>query len=567
MNNRKGNQVIERVLVANGDQDFANVASAGLNRYDLSTKSFRIADGQLGIVYADPNNIGNQNFYTATTDTASTAPFIKLIQGTSISRTSADMDNHYGTQGTDARVVESGIIDLTKAVLYNGTVVKNASYGMVSLGGLTITANKPYRVNVKMSGKELRKFNSEESVDGFSVSMPATDFTALGVTNSTDYVYNALGYEALRNSQYYYDAVSNRGTQPFFVMGLDTNTGSISTDPTFGGVTYTLPTLTSVIAATSGSITVGVVQTGATTFAPIQIPITVELREALTQLVASGINTSSVITILNQSQAGSSASVNKTGLLIFCGLKSAPYKVQDEMILEKLVDIELSADNVKDLNTLDSVATINKLAKVYEGQGQGAYWLIRWKRLAKQSFGNAQVWGSQFDYIVKPDWVDATKNYEVYCIESELDESLFNARNYTDVIKVRTYILVEVQNAYITISGGSPSRQGVVVPVFTAGVLTSYKIIDGGAGYGSTPTLVVVGSTGSSATITATLTSGVITSCTVTGAGSGYNGVTYAKIGSTAAGFGKPRKSMKDYLVPLLNSVVRKIDYTTLYSV
>ena len=68
---------------------------------------------------------------------------------------------------------------------------------------------------------------------------------------------------------------------------------------------------------------------------------------------------------------------------------------------------------------------------------------VRYNRRAVGDQYNMQYWGSQFDFIPKYSKIDPSKFYTVYCIESELDESEFNGHNYTDIIIVKTWILVE----------------------------------------------------------------------------------------------------------------------------
>jgi hypothetical protein len=67
------------------------------------------------------------------------------------------------------------------------------------------------------------------------------------------------------------------------------------------------------------------------------------------------------------------------------------------------------------------------------------------------------------------------------------------------------------------------------------GGIYNIKIVSGGTGYTSAPTVTITGS-GSSATATATVTSGVITDISVTNPGSGYNNATITVTGGSGSG-------------------------------
>lgn len=86
--------------------------------------------------------------------------------------------------------------------------------------------------------------------------------------------------------------------------------------------------------------------------------------------------------------------------------------------------------------------------------------------------------------------------------------------------------------------GLNTSRGAMVIPTVTSGFVTSITVIDGGAGYVSTPEVYIddpFGGFGASAY--ATVSGGSVTSITVTSAGSGYSGLTNVWVNSPPPSF------------------------------
>lgn len=111
----------------------------------------------------------------------------------------------------------------------------------------------------------------------------------------------------------------------------------------------------------------------------------------------------------------------------------------------------------------------------------------------------------------------------------------------------------------VAVSGGSPTRAAVITATASGGVVSSYTIVDGGAGYGTVvPTLTVDPPPPSApATATATIAGGVVTGFTLLGGGSGYVGSS-AVVALTGGGFATAATAT----ATVLNGVVTGINLT-----
>lgn len=450
-------QIIERFIVADNNTVLANVALSGQKLYDLANGKVNLTDGQLGIVYHNPENLATKDEFTAAGVTTSTAKEVKIqiVQGTNESQLLASsLVSPQG--GFETRMIRSGIIDLAKPVFFmrEGQLAENACLSTALVTGVSAQNELEYRLKVWVSGREINKFNSEESTDMPVIAYTTPNYTALSVTNSLDHLYKNLAWQAFAQSIVYKNPISNnRGTQPYTVLGL--SLAGAATNPTFGGTTYTLPTVAQVLSGAVTSIVVAVQRTSVSgnRFVEFTMPVTVELQEALTDAVAAGVGivAGTKFTILDLTQAGNSATVNATNGLFWVGLKSADYLVTDEAHDQKITRIKVTADPLKDLHTL--APTLVQTSEWFEGQGSGKVLKVRYNRRAVGDQYNMQYWGSQFDFIPKYSKIDPNKFYTVYCIESELDESEFNGHNYTDSIIVKTWILVEASAPAVGATG------------------------------------------------------------------------------------------------------------------
>lgn len=446
MANRK--QVQERILVFKDDQEMKNNAAAGDNIWDKAASAYTLADGQIGLVYQDKEDITTiDELVDVVTDISELkTKKIQFVQGTPYSTTAATLQNAIGANDQyNSRVLRSGIIDVSKPVRTMGTGQRSnwERYSSARLGGLTAVSNSNYKIHLKVDGIALSKVNGAQNIDNMSFRIPTPDFTALATVSPTDYIYKNLGYKMLQSSAIFRNPLTGTGGySPYMVFGVCANA---QTNPTIAGTTYTLPLVSAIISGATTSITVAVIVNSATsTGYTVKYTPDEGFRQMLIESVANGqLANNDKIGVIDVTQAGASTSANALKGLLVTGMKQSTALVQDEQMDTILTTVLLNADKTNDLNSPS--ATIAIASRRAISNGKSANWLVRYKEDAAFDIYSRQVWGSNFDLIQKYVPIDADKWYTSYIFESELHETEFNGHTYSvgEVITVRTILLVE----------------------------------------------------------------------------------------------------------------------------
>lgn len=471
-------QVIERIIVARNNQALKNVAGGGTgdNIYDLATKSYTLADGQIGIVYMDNENPATKDTLidvVANID-ALTTKKIQIVQGTAYSGTGATFQNALGVNDTyDPRVLRSGIIDCSKPVRTMGTGMLSMweRLSAAKMSGLTAVDNVDYSYHLKVEGISLNKINGAQNIDNMYFRITSPDFTTLATVSPTDYLYKYLGVKAAQSSAIWNNAYSGSGgNSPYMVFGICANA---ATNPTFNAVPYTLPLVGgagSIIDGTVTSIVHSIVINPSTgTAIPMSITVDEAFRQMLLEAVANGqVLINDKIGILDTTQAGASATVNAMKGLLFVGMKTSAALVQDEEGDARITSVTLSADRTNELNSPSATLAIASRKRISEGKA--AIYQIRYNQDAAYDLYSRQIWGSNFDFIPKYTPITAGEWYTAYIFESELAEQEYNGQRYSvgEVIIVRTILLVESAAPVAT------AQTGGVTSATTQANLTTY---------------------------------------------------------------------------------------------
>jgi len=478
-------QLKERIIVLEGNQALANTALAGANIYTLATRNFALADKQGAIVYADHNRIELKNKAVTAAEAVSVSTLltkkIEIVQGTPWSGITADNQNAIGINDNpdQPRLIRSGTIDFSRPIrsLGKGNLSKWERYSAFYLSGITAASNRRYKYRTPVRGVQLTKTMSAESLDQLPVQYTTGDIT--GVTSAVDLIYKNLAKQSLNYSLIYRNNMSNTsGSKPFLVLGI---CDAAQTDPTFNGVTYVLPTVSQIMAATYTSIVVAVdVHPISGNAIPINYTVTPGFRTMLIEAVANGTLTAAgadKIGIINLSQAGTSTSVNAFKGLLFTSMETAKAKVQDESMEDRISTITVNCDKTADLNNSAATMVVASTKRISQGKGEAL--LIRYNQDADFDLGTRQVWGSSFDFIQHYKPVNPLKWYTVYEFESEEylgDYATANRYSNSEVITVRTVILVESSTApSLTTDAagvtGATTKAGLTT--FLAGLLDS----------------------------------------------------------------------------------------------
>lgn len=447
MANRK--QVQERVLVFKGNVALKNGASAGDNIWDIATQNYILADGQLGLVYQDKENIAIiDELVDVVTDIADLkSKKIQFVQGTPYSGTAATLQNGIGANDQfTPRVLRSGIIDVSKPIraMSTGQLSNWERYSAGKLSGLTAVSNVNYKLHLKVDGTALSKVNGAQNIDNMSFRILTPDFTALGTVSPTDYIYKNLAYKMSQSSAIFRNPLTGTGGySPYMVFGVCA-TGQ-TTPASITPAAYTMPLVSGLILGTATSIVQSTMVNPSTGtlyfnfFTPDE-----GFRQMLIEAVANGyLLSTDRIGVIDVTQAGASTTANAFKGILVTGMKQSTALVQDEQADTILTTVLLNADKTVELNSPS--ATLAIASRRANSNGKSANWLVRYKEDADFDIYTRQVWGSNFDLIQKYVPIDANKWYTSYIFESELHETEFNGHSYSvgEVITVRTILLVE----------------------------------------------------------------------------------------------------------------------------
>ncbi len=235
---KKTNQVpMEQILVVKGD--VASPTGALVN----TTTALNIGDGVVGTIswdFGGTKTIGN---FITSSDDSNEVQAIKVVQGTP---NSANITAVSPWEVADPGFVESGIIrkDMIRSV-----ASKKARFGKVGAqsfeGFGTFADNTEYKAYLRLlSVRKDRFFGDNDEV--ISAIVPATNFTALGTANKTDYVLTNLAAKFNTSSKVL-------GGNRNFVVLLAKGTPTAATAPTVPTVVLTGGVVTSLTGGTGGS--------------------------------------------------------------------------------------------------------------------------------------------------------------------------------------------------------------------------------------------------------------------------------------------------------------------------
>ncbi len=469
-------QVLERIIVATGNQAIKNVAggAAGDNIYDLATGTYTLADGQLGIVYMDEEN-------TAIKDTlidvvadisALSTKKIQIVQGTPYSATGATYQNALGVNdGFNPRVLRSGIIDCARPVraMSTGVLSMWERLSAAKMSGLVAVDNVDYKYHLKVEGIALNKINGAQNIDNMTFRITSPDFTALSTASPTSYLYTMLGLKAAQSSAIYTNPYNGTGgNSPFMVFGITANATTTNASITPSG--YTNPLVSGIISGAVTSINHATVVNSSTgSYIPLLYTPDNAFRQMILEAVANGyLATTDRIGVLEATTAGASTSVNTLKGLLFVGMVTSTAAVQDEEGDQKITSVILSADRTNELNSPSAVLAI--ASRKRNSEGKGANYIIRYNQDAAYDVYSRQVWGSNFDLIPKYNPVTLGDWYTAYIFESELLEQEYNGQRYSvgEVITVRTILLLTAA------APSSTTQVGGVTGSTTKANLTTY---------------------------------------------------------------------------------------------
>ncbi len=114
--------------------------------------------------------------------------------------------------------------------------------------------------------------------------------------------------------------------------------------------------------------------------------------------------------------------------------------------------------------------------------------------------------------------------------------------NYATVTNIHKYPSIDTFEQVYLVNKLQPAKASASAAA-SSGVITTITVLDGGSGYTSTPTVTLVGGSGSNAAATAVVTNGVVTAINVTNGGTGYNTLPSVRITDGAAFGASPSTS------------------------
>jgi len=236
---KKSNQVpMEQILVVKGD-----VASPTGNLVNTTT-ALNIGDGVVGTLCWDfASSTKSLGAFIASTDDSNEVQAVKVVQGTP---NSANITAVSPWEVSDPGFVESGIIrkDMIRSVTSKkARLAKCGAQSFESFG--TFADNTEYKAFLRLlSVRKDRDFGDNDEV--VSAIVPATNFTALGITQKTDYVLTNLAAKLNVNSKIL-------GGNRNYVVLLAKGTPVAATAPTVPTVVLTSGVVTSLTGGTGGS--------------------------------------------------------------------------------------------------------------------------------------------------------------------------------------------------------------------------------------------------------------------------------------------------------------------------
>lgn len=474
-----------------------HLGGGSVDIYNSSTKAYRVADKQVGLIGADRGQLKAYNKFFPSDGTPATAGFskVKIVQGTSQSADASVLKGH----GWEIRYFESLPMSATKPFELNvtptstdgtytwGTAASVGTHSAVVLSGLDSLPEVQYQFYVNVTGPRLRQFNSEEMADGIPVSFlsPAT-YTAADAAELSN-LYLNLAFNANLNSMALTNIPAGHGNAPFVAFAVDsagTGTG-VTIANIVNGVTTSIPFMVRRLAS-------GTTVTDSLT-------VTAEMRETFANILfdkqdalsGSYPGTFTIASkIIPVDLLDTTARVNT---LLFMALDTPAAFVTDETP-DRKNKLVLSGPAIDTAFT----RAFTTVSKSFEGQGYAKNVLTLYRTKHKPDMYTSQAWGSNFNFIQTEESIASTGYYTTYSIITEV---AYEDGNHVHDTAIGQNIVLAVPATRVapTIAAftGAISTTNLTVTLLTAGTLSAGTVISGaGVTAGTTIVSQTSGTTG-----------------------------------------------------------------------
>jgi len=340
-----------------------------------------LSNGRLGILSWDfDSSVRPLGQYKQSGDDSNEVQAIKIVVGTPVSQQSEFADiwgvGHLAYQ-------ESGIINKTNI---RSVSVKSAKFPTSGIDAANFSIvpedNVEYKAYIRLKSVRNDRYYGDNDEVVHAI-FPATDFTAAGYGNDTNYLLQYLANEFNSQSKAVTltgNAATRKGNKNFVVFGVSFNGG--------GGVVI-------------NNIKVG----DALTFMTVDgVSSVMTATESLVQgfaklITAGGLSTASTLEVLDMSTATTTTTVDT---LLVVGLPHA-IAVSYDNIEQVMVDPELNLGSAF-LTGTTPASIFRTKSSPEEGTGSGRKWLIEWRDRA-----GLNVFTKQNQ--PQGDWFSEGKNY------------------------------------------------------------------------------------------------------------------------------------------------------------
>jgi hypothetical protein len=427
-------------LVSKGD---AALATGVL--VDSANNDINLADGQLGVVCADYDQlIAKDTFLTATNgpssgpNTVASVRKIKFVQGTP---NSSDLSAQ-GFDVTDHPPYVSGWeIDGRQALSFSAKLAKTPSLSAFTIGDVTANAGSlvalnetEYTLRIGLTGVRKNREFSLSGVDTTTISFTTPNFTTLGTTNALDWLTKKSVYEINKRSNVIrLNGNSRRFAERQFVAfaiqiasGAGTGTGN--------SVTTAGSQSTAVIDIANGSLnavsSIPVVYANGTTYS---VPVTAQIRETFDNLIANSVITAaSTVEVVNMDTAGAAAGAD---VIVIMGVDMEKARAFDD---EPSVKVRLHVGLDASYNNPNILLT--EASRPFEGEGDGERLYFIYQSNDGLNKYTAQNRPLYEEYLKPTNYIDQTASYDVFIIENQ--HSMPVQFSHTQWHPKRTFILV-----------------------------------------------------------------------------------------------------------------------------
>jgi len=395
-----GKPKTEVILVAKAGVAVANAANATENLFDPLSLVANILDGQLGIV-CDTHTSSTRayNEFIDTTDDAVKVDTIRVVQGTPAS---ADISTVAPLPYGDKEAIKSYKIQAKNGIMYTAKVAKASSSDAWviggSLGAITPVSETDYKLHLQFISARNDKYFSISGNENLAINFTTPDYTTLGTVSPLDHLVQNLVYNADLNSyaMRYNMPFVRRGNKNFVAFAIKLAGGS---GTKLGNITAG----TSFPAITSNGQTVSYIPNG---------DFVETIKNIIANGSASGVTANTTIELVDLSTAGAAT---KTDAILLVALDHTLAAANDETVPVK---VRLNVGLEYGFQTGVSASKVN-LSKPFEGEGKARTWQLYFNNGARLNIFTQQnrQYGEYF--LQPPSYIDATKDYTAYIIESK----------------------------------------------------------------------------------------------------------------------------------------------------